>query len=698
MLAGIGPDLYRENAFRITGLRYGASARQIAKKIADLGVRADLGDLPDALPKAFGLKPAPTIDTIRDAEKRLRDPETRLVDELFWFWPLDPANDGSDAALADGNTAVSERLWRAVESSPTLGSAATHNLAVRWHLTALDLERELDLSPGHQKNRETLAKCWNSCLRRWKRLATDEGFWSHVSALIRKLDDPRIRLSRVQSLRAALPDAIALINVRLAIRYAELGGRGYQLLLHTSLYLDSNSAPVTDNRFRELVATELRNKFRPRIAVAHQRIETSPQTANEIAGELLPLARLYVELVDIITDPDAPQQNTSVDDLVEVVVTAAVAYQTTTAKNAAAIEILRQCEALARGKKLCVKVASNLQIGLSNLAWEKVEPLLRLLEELQKLTAISQYKFKEFQREITAKANALQSDLANVPDVRTELNNRLGWFLRELSVAAWNNDRDAKTAEAARLLAAHFAEEPALIARLKEDGQTLASLVKGQKTARLKKALRWGAATGGLVVILALIGVFNSPENSAPPSPTANMTAAPPASPSPPPGPVPVDTPGTDPKPAADDATFGKNTYLGPEQYASEPRADEQAIRHQQATERALSGKLQSLGERIDRERAAVDDIARRVQSMKTELTVAQPSVDQTDPVAVSSYNRRVAAYQAELQRGRAQDANLNRLIRRYKGLLERDRHEVQVIHTAIDQYNDKLQRLGRPE
>src|SRR5438876_12431322 len=79
-------DLFHKNAFWITGLPVDAKPRDLAKHAEKLKVLAELGQGPQPR-AAFLLDPATTSDDIRDAIQRLKDPEKRLIDEFFWFWP-----------------------------------------------------------------------------------------------------------------------------------------------------------------------------------------------------------------------------------------------------------------------------------------------------------------------------------------------------------------------------------------------------------------------------------------------------------------------------------------------------------------------------------------------------------------------------------------------------------------------------------
>jgi len=85
-LIGVGSDVYRINAFRVTGLRVDARPRDISRHLEkprnDCEIRSvqwKSGPLP--------LDPPPSPDNLREARQRLNDPQRRIIDEFFWFWP-----------------------------------------------------------------------------------------------------------------------------------------------------------------------------------------------------------------------------------------------------------------------------------------------------------------------------------------------------------------------------------------------------------------------------------------------------------------------------------------------------------------------------------------------------------------------------------------------------------------------------------
>ena len=108
------PQIYLHNAFRITGLPVDSSTRDIKRRADDLRAAAEIGDDQDEHTHAFALTPPPTVDNIREAVQRLNEPECRIIEEFFWFWPLDWDHDDSDPALTalrNGNTDVPFKLW-----------------------------------------------------------------------------------------------------------------------------------------------------------------------------------------------------------------------------------------------------------------------------------------------------------------------------------------------------------------------------------------------------------------------------------------------------------------------------------------------------------------------------------------------------------------------------------------------------------
>src|SRR3712207_3919390 len=88
LLEAARPELYRTNAFRVSELPVDADGRQLAKRQQVIELASNTGmPVPPGPGRALPLAATPDPDALRDAMQRLRDPERRLVDEFFWFWP-----------------------------------------------------------------------------------------------------------------------------------------------------------------------------------------------------------------------------------------------------------------------------------------------------------------------------------------------------------------------------------------------------------------------------------------------------------------------------------------------------------------------------------------------------------------------------------------------------------------------------------
>src|ERR1017187_5902489 len=149
-------DLFRKNSFRVSGLPVDATTREISKHIDKLKQMTELGLGGGARRGPLTLEPPPTPDDIREAHQNLKDPERRILDEFFWFWPEDfgsSQTDPSIQALAAGDCDTALAIWKAKETSPSDGVVAMHNIAVFWHVKALDTETKPGFKPLAQIGR-----------------------------------------------------------------------------------------------------------------------------------------------------------------------------------------------------------------------------------------------------------------------------------------------------------------------------------------------------------------------------------------------------------------------------------------------------------------------------------------------------------------------------------------------------------------
>lgn len=291
LLEACTPQLYRNNAFRIVGLPVDASTRDIKRRIDDLKAAEEINDATDEHKHAFALEPAPSLEMIRESAQRLQDPERRIIDEFFWFWPTQWGGGKQDAALValslgDKDTAFT--IWS--DSMPDDHAAASlvakHNLAVMYHLVATDSEQyslEFDLS---QKQLDTITEYWRRSLQWWHELENNDAFWSLVTERIRLLDDPRLTTGFARKLRATLPEAINKIMAQFAVHFVE-SGKIVQATNHTILMRELCSDQDAVEQTLSCVTQPLKDRVHAIIGIVEKKCRTDPANSLQHADELL---------------------------------------------------------------------------------------------------------------------------------------------------------------------------------------------------------------------------------------------------------------------------------------------------------------------------------------------------------------------------------------------------------------------------
>jgi len=220
----VTPLLYRENAFRVLGLSTVVEGAEATRRQKRLRMLEKVGATTPRSPAGvLPLKPPPDSDAIRRAGHRLHDMQSRLVDELFWFWPMSSARADGDEGyelLEAGDIAGAHRAWSSVQPDEEDWPAAIHNLAVLNHAMALDIERATATEGSLGNKVDSLRdQYWASALESWVTCIDDERTWAYLDLRAEALDDRRLP-SFVCRFRKALPAALLRINVLLAIRAA----------------------------------------------------------------------------------------------------------------------------------------------------------------------------------------------------------------------------------------------------------------------------------------------------------------------------------------------------------------------------------------------------------------------------------------------------------------------------------------------
>ena len=240
------PFLYRRNPYQLLGLIVDSTPRDIRRRKEDIQTEIAVGHYCNEFSI---LSCGGNVDeqAIADAFGMLEEPFQSFFSGLFWFWPLTEGNGKQDEAIAatlsnkgDG-VERARQIWHAqLGRGGRTEIVATHNLAVLYHMGALESElyrtamvsqlssanfrKEFDvLSHWSLLLDVELSSYWAEAITFWNKLAATADFWEILISRVRKTDDPRLKIEFVYRLEKEFPMGFDRVNAELAEAYAKAG-------------------------------------------------------------------------------------------------------------------------------------------------------------------------------------------------------------------------------------------------------------------------------------------------------------------------------------------------------------------------------------------------------------------------------------------------------------------------------------------
>ena len=657
-------DLFRKNAFRITGLPVDATPREEARHTDKIKQLAGVGKDPHTQDAAFPIKPPPGLDEIREAIQNLKDPEKRLVDEFFWFWPEVFGKGQSDPAiqaLSKGDSKTAIEIWSAKEKSTTDGSVAAHNLALVYHIIALDWENYSVKNEVEAERRQKISNYWKDAFNRWERLSTDERFWEKVTARIRQLNEPNLQPGFARRMRATLPEALGKINAELAVVFAQLG-KIEIARFHIRLMRETHQGQDNVEKIAELVLTPARNRLKEQIQRAKQSAQQNPAAAHEAARILIEHAHPLLEVFDLFFGEQEHFQKELFDEVANTAVNCLVAYQRKTGDNEQFVKLLERALPLAESIEVRQRIEENIGIGKGNLIGS-IHTLLKSIQDSKESPSARMARFKRDVVGAITKVAGISGFSQNygylsaTTEEFKELFDNAAIVLRGISLDAWNNHQDRQTAVAANELAILHATSPELKQRLAEDKSTLQQQsthhLDGSGWQRTNAKEKSSSVNPGMVflvivgilVVWGVIGSCNSTNDS--PHSTTYDSHTPSAPAYAPPAPS---APAYTPPPASDGGSSGGNVYRVPSDVSSALDREKEGIEADRAVLKQLDDQLDSLGRKIESDRIYLDKTSQdAVDAFNAEVD-RYNTLSQQDKAATAAFNVRVDNYNAKLR------------------------------------------------
>ena len=472
LLAASHLNLYRENTFRITGLSIDASEREIQKQARKLKMLEELGQAEGASVHAYSIKPAPTADQIRGAMQRLKEPEHRLIDEFFWFWPKEIGKSDQDSAiqaLHRGDATAAHELWTNEAADPKSGAVAIHNLAVLYHLVALDWTLE-DLKSTVDPEREAkIEQYWRKAFEYWEQVASHDDIWDALKSRVQAIDDARLTTGFVRRMRASLPEAFDKINAEAALQFAE-GGRMDWARKHVIFMNETHQGLDDVEKTALLVLTPTRKRVKQLIESAKEEVNRDPTHGLAAADKLVSSCRPLLELFDLFHGKESHHKTELFDEVAETVTSCCISYGNATNKLSESNEVLRKALIFATAINLRERMQKNLDIAEGNIRNAVLQPVYNELKTIQDSKDTPSIRLKKLQAQVLPFIAQFMEKEGASDDRLPELLNSTAIVLRGISVDAYNNASDVPTALAAIQLAVCLAQDPE---QKKQAGQDL---------------------------------------------------------------------------------------------------------------------------------------------------------------------------------------------------------------------------------
>ncbi|PUB26828.1 hypothetical protein C8K30_10555 [Promicromonospora sp. AC04] len=323
-----GHGLYRNNAFRVTGLSADASARQIRRHQEEL---RNPYHVPPASDRDVPLPPSDDADAQRAAFEALRDPLARLVHELFWLRP--------EAANPDSGYLRDQAVFahcRALEATASDGSVAD----------------------------ETAWTDWEVSTNLWSLAFAAEDTWEWVRRRAAEIDDPRLSVAVLRALRERLPEHVIGASVGLAVRAAAVAPSD------TELHMDAVEEAGFEARQVREVARAAVEPFTGRVRAACETAQGSdPAAGLSAAQELLDGTAAALTTITAVLGADDDLAGACRDEVAHAANNRVIAYVNEAMETASgpgsvrarpALELLRRARAKAVSESVTTLLDKNI--------------------------------------------------------------------------------------------------------------------------------------------------------------------------------------------------------------------------------------------------------------------------------------------------------------------------------------------------
>ena len=369
------PELYRQNSFRILALPINVTMPEVERRRKKMDMAAKLGlASPEQGHGYLPIKPAPDQDCVRTAIERLRNPQKRLIDEFFWFWELtaDSPEDKALELLSRRNIDEALNVWEEKEEEGCYIS--THNIAIFYHLTALDMEEKSTEGSLAEDKLEKCQSFWEGTLSRWQKLLKEVNFWDFLTKRIRDFNDPRLTSQTAKSFYETLPKALLLVNAKLAVQ-AALKGDENNAKRHIELVKRFQFEDRLVNATLQEAASPVCQRIKMLCAPVAEKAEDDPEDANQIAHNFLNEIKPSLKAIDVLLPRGSAISESVHDEIAETVRVCTIAFGNETGDWNECLSLTQEILPLAASTPLRNHVKGDIEFIKKNIEIEKANAI-----------------------------------------------------------------------------------------------------------------------------------------------------------------------------------------------------------------------------------------------------------------------------------------------------------------------------------
>jgi hypothetical protein len=231
-------------------------------------------------------------------------------------------------------------------------------------------------SAGETLSGKELDRCqllWKSAFEEWQKLLEDVRFWSLLTDRIRVLNDPRLTSETARDIYSSLPNALLLINAKLAVRAAEEDKDTVER--HIQLMKQSGFEERTIKDALHEAVSPIRERIKILCAPVAEKAEENPGEANQLAHNLLVGTKPLLKAVDMILPESSPLRENIHEEVAGLLRRCTVTFGNETADWNECLSLTQEILPLAASTPLRNHVRGDIEFIKKNIEIEKANAI-----------------------------------------------------------------------------------------------------------------------------------------------------------------------------------------------------------------------------------------------------------------------------------------------------------------------------------